>query len=66
MPGIWRWSVFIGGRENPDTLYNEFGEPSTFHKKTEKKLSHAFRSVWAGFKPRLTRGERPNGTRPMS
>jgi hypothetical protein len=26
-------SVLIGGRENPDTLYNIFGEkPPTFHK----------------------------------
>ena len=47
--------LVIGGRENPDTLYNVFGErPPTFRKHTDK-LSHTVTSVRAGLVPTRAR-----------
>jgi hypothetical protein len=63
--------VFIGGRENPDTLYNT----TVFRKRPRTdlpqvnlsdKLFHTIRPVRAGFEATLTCGERSRDMIPMS
>jgi hypothetical protein len=56
---------FIGGRENPDTIYNVFGERLSTFRKPKDTLSQTLRSDRAVYERTLTGGERYRGMRPL-